>query len=117
MVLVEDPARFDGIDPVGSDHRPRHIEERVDVGSQYLVLRRCRAHPGQAIDLPHRGGGSRFRQLGLLNPLPQLGQLIAITIAKLLLDRLELLAQVILPLRIGHLLLRLRLDLTFQLEQ
>ena len=33
------------------------------------------------------------------------------------LDRLQLLAQVVLPLRVGHLLLRLRLDLALHLEQ
>ena len=49
--------------------------------------------------------------------LAQLGELVAFAFAELLLDRLELLAQVVLPLRVGHLLLRLRLDLALQLEQ
>ena len=47
----------------------------------------------------------------------QLGKLVAFAFAELLLDRLQLLAQVVLTLRVGHLLLRLRFDLALQLEQ
>ena len=47
----------------------------------------------------------------------QLLDLVALALAELLLDRLQLLAQVVLPLRVGHLLLRLRLDLALHLEQ
>ena len=53
----------------------------------------------------------------VLDALAQLGELVAFAFAELLLDRLQLLAQVVLPLRVGHLLLRLRLDLALQLEQ
>jgi hypothetical protein len=53
----------------------------------------------------------------MLDPRAQLLQFIAFTFAELLLNRFQLLAQVILTLRVGHLLLRLRLDLAFQLEQ
>ena len=41
----------------------------------------------------------------------------ALALAELVLNRLELLAQVVLPLRVGHLLLRRRLDLALHLEQ
>ena len=56
-------------------------------------------------------------QLGVLDALAQLGELVALAFAELLLNRLHLLAQVVLTLRVGHLLLRLRLDLALQLEQ
>ena len=41
----------------------------------------------------------------------------AFAFAELVLDRLQLLAQVVLPLRVGHLLLRRRFDLALHLEQ
>jgi hypothetical protein len=55
--------------------------------------------------------------MGVLDALAQLLQLVAFAFAQLLLDRLHLLAQVVLTLRVGHLLLRLRFDLAFELEQ
>ena len=58
-----------------------------------------------------------LRQLRGRDPVAQFLGLGAFLLAQLLLDRLELLAQVVLPLRVGHLLLRLRLDLAFQFEQ
>ena len=64
-----------------------------------------------------RDGVHGLRQLRVLDPLAQLGELVALAFAELLLDRLELLAQVVLALRVGHLLLRLRFDLALQLEQ
>jgi hypothetical protein len=60
---------------------------------------------------------NRFRQLGVFDPRAQLGELVAFTLAKLGLNGFELLAQVVLALRVGHLLLRLRLDLALQLEE
>ena len=55
---------------------------------------------------------------GGLDLLAKLGQLLAplVALAELLLDRLQLLAQVVLPLGLGHLALDLRVDLRPQLE-
>ncbi len=50
------------------------------------------------------------------DPRAQVLDLVAFAFAKLLLNRLHLLAQVVLLLRVGHLLLRLRLDLALELE-
>ena len=49
--------------------------------------------------------------------LAQQLDLVGLALAQLVLNGLELLAQVVLPLRVGHLLLRLRLDLALHLEQ
>jgi hypothetical protein len=117
VVFVESFARLDGIDPVGSRHAPRHVQDPVDVRAEHLVLGRCGAHAAQSIELAHRHDVHRFGQLCVLDALAQLRQLVALALAELLLDRLELLPQVVLPLRVGHLLLRLRLDLALQLEQ
>ena len=75
-------------------------------------------HALEPIDLAHRDrvrplSGSFASSIRLRSSR----ELVAFAFAELLLDRLQLLAQVVLPLRVGHLLLRLRLDLALQLEQ
>ena len=118
VILVEDRRASTGSRrSVGGD-RPRHVEQPVEVGPDHLVLGRRRAHARQPVDLAHRRPSARARAgLRVLDPLAQLRDLVALAFAELLLDRLQLLAQVVLPLRVGHLLLRLRLDLALQLEQ
>ena len=64
-----------------------------------------------------RDRGDRFGQLRVGDALAQLLDLGLLAFAELVLDRLQLLAQVVLPLRVGHLLLRGRLDLALHLEQ
>ena len=56
-------------------------------------------------------------QLRLVEAPAQFGGLLAFFLAEFGLDRLELLAQVVLALRVAHLLLGLRLDLALELEQ
>ena len=58
-----------------------------------------------------------LRELGVLDALPHLRDLVALAFTELLLDRFELLSQVVLTLGVGHFLLRLRLDPPFELEQ
>ena len=117
MILVEDAPRLDRIEGIGRGHGPGHIEQPVDVGPEHLVLGRCRAHARQAIHLAHRRVVHGFRQLRVDDALPYFGNLVAFAFTQLLLDGLHLLAQVVLPLRVGHLLLRLRLDLALHLEE
>ena len=57
------------------------------------------------------------RQLRVGEPLANLLRLRLLALAELVLDRLELLAEVVLPLRGRHLLLGRGLDLALQLEQ
>ena len=117
VVLVEDLARRDRIQPIRRRHRPGHVEHPVDVGADHLVLGRGRRHPLEAVDFAAGDGGDVVRQLRVGEPLADLLRFRLLALAELVLNRLELLAQVVLPLRVGHLLLRRRLDLALQLEQ
>ena len=71
----------------------------------------------ESIDFAHRDGVHALGQLRVLDPLAELGDLVAFAFTEFLLNGLELLAQVVLTLRVGHLLLRRRLDLAFDFEQ
>ena len=117
VILVEDRARRDRIEPILGERRPRDVEHPVEVGADHLVLGRRRRHPLQAIELALGDRRDRLGQLRLGEARAQVGDLGLLAFAELLLDRLELLAQVVLPLRVGHLLLRGRLDLALHLEQ
>ena len=80
--------------------------------------RRRGRHLGQPVELPQR---FLLRLLGHLRRLDLLAERIdflrpVVALAELLLDRLELLAQVVLALPLAHLGLHLRLDLRAQLE-
>ena len=98
MVVVEDLAGFDRIDAVLGRHRPRNVENPVDVGPQHLVFRRCGRHPTQTIDLTHGQRVLRRRELGVIDALADLGEFVPLAFAELLLDGLELLAQVVLSM-------------------
>ena len=118
VVLVEHAARFDRIEAIfgGRPTTAHRAASRCRSGASGT-----RATPpvmrSRRFDLAHGDGVDRLGQLGVLDALAQLRQLVAFAFAQLLLDRLQLLAQVVLTLRVGHLLLRLRLDLALQLEQ
>jgi hypothetical protein len=117
VILVEHLAGFDRIDAIGRRRAPRDIEDPVDVGPQHLVLRRRRVHAFEAIDFAHGDGMDALGQLCGLDARAQLRKVVAVALAEFLLDRLHLLAQVVVTLRVGHLLLRLRLDLALQFQQ
>src|SRR5688572_5288236 len=117
VILVQHLAGLDWIDPIFGRRGPRHIEQPVDVGPEHLILRRRRRHALETFDFAKCDGGDRLGQVRVLDALAQLLELVAFAFAQLLLDRLHLLAQVVLTLRVGHLLLRLRFDLAFELEQ
>jgi hypothetical protein len=116
MVLVEDATGFDRVEPIVGHRRPGQLQQPVQVRPDHLVLGRRGAHPSKPIDFPigdhlHVGG-----QLGFGDARLELPGLVALALAQFLLDGLQLLAQVVLLLRVRHLLLRLRLDLALQLE-
>ena len=115
VVLVEHAARLDRIEPVLGRLVPRHVEHPVQVGADHLVLGRRRRHPLEPIDLAVRDRGDVLGQIRFGDALAQLLRL-AVPFAELGLDRLQLLAQHVLPLRVGHLLFRARFDLPLQLE-
>ena len=118
MILVEHPPGLDRVEAIVGGDGPRDLEHPLDVGADHLVLGRGLRHPLQAIHFAHRPPPRRpraawprsTRRAGPSSSSPSLSP-------ELLLNRLQLLAQVVLPLRVGHFLLRLRLDLALQLEQ
>ncbi len=117
VVLIEDFACGPRIEAVLRRHRPGHVEHPVDVGANHLVLGRRRGHAFEAIDFPVRYCRDVFRQLRFSNPAANLRSLRLLAFSELFLNRLQLLAKVILPLSVGHLLLGGGVDLAFELEQ
>ena len=117
MVRVQHFARRPRIQPILRRRCPRDVEDPVDVGPDHLVFGRGRRHPLEAIDFPLRDGADGFRQVRGGNPGAKLLDLGLFAFAELVLDRLQLLAEVVLTLRVRHLLLCGRLDLVLHLEQ
>jgi len=117
VILVEHAPRFDGVQTVVGRHAPWDVEQPVHVRAEHLVLGRRRRHPREAIHLAIGDGEHGLGQIGLLHPRSQPLDFVAFALAELVLDRLQLLPEVVLPLRVGHLLLRLRLDLALHFEQ
>ena len=118
VVLVEHLAGPAEIDVVRGLLPPREGNEPLEVGAGDRVLGRRRRHLLEAAQLTQRLAVRLLRHPGRLDLLPQLGQLVGalVAFAQLLLDRLQLLPQVVLPLRLGHLALNLRVDLRPELQ-
>src|SRR3546814_7341236 len=76
---------------------PGDREDPVEVVAHYSSLGRHRAHGAQLLQLRHRLFAGFLAQLGRLDALFQLGQLVAavFALAELLLDRLELFVQIV----------------------
>ena len=118
VVLVEDRPRPGDLDLVLGRLRPGDRDEPVQVGAGDGVFRRAGRHLGQPFQL---AVGDLLRLLGhpgLVDRLAQLGDLVgtAFVLSQLLLDRLHLLPQVVLPLRLADLVHDLRLDLAAELR-
>ena len=97
---------------------PRQRDEPVEIRPRHRVLGGRGRHLAQPVELPQR---FLLRLLGHLRRLDLLAELVelpraVVGLAELLLDGLELLAQVVLALPLAHLGLHLRLDLRAQLE-
>jgi hypothetical protein len=39
VVVIEDAARLDGIEPIRSRHRPGHVEQPIEIRAQHLIFR------------------------------------------------------------------------------
>ena len=96
VVLVEDAARFDGIEAVLGRLRPRHVQHPVDVGADHLVLGRGLRHALEAVHLARHGrsataSGRRASAMRVRTSSSSCPS----RLAELLLDGLELLAQVV----------------------
>ena len=119
VVGVEHRARVLEIEVVLRVGRPRHGEDPLDVGADDAVLGRGGRQLLEPLQLAVGGLAHLLRQLPeRAEPLAQLRdlRLLGVVLPELLLDRLQLLAQEVLPLALLHLRLDLRLDLRAELE-
>ena len=96
----------------GSDDEPVHV------GPDDADLGRGGRDPAHPVDLLDRPGADLLRHAGGLDLLAELVDLglLRVVLAQLALDRLELLAEDVLPLGLVHLGLDLALDLPLELE-
>ncbi len=117
VVLVEHSARLDGIEAIFGRRPPGHLEQPVEVRARHLVVGRRAADAGQPVQLACRDLVDVLGQVTRGDLFAQQLDLVGLALAELVLDRLELLPQVVLPLRVRHLLLRLRLDAPLHLEE
>ena len=118
VILVEHRAGAGQVDVVLRLLLPGQRDEPLEIRPRHRVLRGRLGHLREPVQLAHRLAVRLLRHARRLDLLAQLGQLLAalVAFAQLLLDRLQLLAQVVLPLRLGHLALDLRVDLRPELE-
>ncbi len=118
VVAVEDLARVLDVEVVLARGVPGQRDDPVEVGADDRVLGAGRLDLGQALELALGGLADLVGQLELVELLAQLADLglLLVGLAELLLDRLELLAQEVLALRLVDLGAHVGLDLGAQLE-
>jgi len=118
MVVVEDRARLGHVDLAAGGRVPRQRDHQVEVGADDRRLGRRARDALEARDLAVGLALGLGRKPCLLDPLAKLAQLglVAIELAQLALDGLQLLAQEVLALGLAHRFLGLRLDLAAELE-
>ena len=97
---------------------PGQLGDPFEVGADDLRLHRLAARALEPAELALDLGARLLGELELGELLAELGQLsrLLVVVAELLLDRLDLLAEVHLALALAQLLLHLRLDLVLRLE-
>src|SRR5262245_7219777 len=118
MVLVEDDLRFIEVALDFVLDAPRDRQQPVEVVAHDRGLGRHRAHLAKLLQFAECLLLGFLGKLGLLNLLLDLGEVVAafLAVAKLLLDRLHLLVQVVLALRLLHLTLDAAPDLLLDLQ-
>ena len=118
VVGVEDLAGPPQVEPVAAGLAPGEDRQPVEIGPDDRVLGRAGVHPGEPLELALRLGLHLRGRVGLLDPLPELADLgvLALALAQLVLDRLELLAEEMVALGLGELAADLLLDLGRELE-
>ena len=96
---------------------PRNRQQPVEIVAHHRRLGRHRRHLAQLLELGGRLVARFLGELGLLDALLQLGHFVlAVLVAELLLDRLHLLVEIILALRLLHLALDARADALLDLK-
>ena len=118
MVLVEDRPCMLEVEVVLGRDGPRHLAHPFQVGTGHRVLGRLRRDAGQPRQLAVGLAPHLLRHVGLLDLFLELVDLAPrfVTLAQLLLDRLELLAEQEFLLPLVERLLHLLLDLLAHLE-
>ena len=118
MVGVEHLLRLDDVVADLGALLPRDGEHPVEIVAHHRRLGAHRRHGAQLLQLRHRLLARLLRQLGGLDLGLELGGLVlaVLALAQLLLDRLELLVQVVLALRLLHLPLHAVTDALFHLQ-
>ena len=118
VVGVENLAGLLHIDLAAGGDVPGQRYDQLEIGADDRGLRRRRRDALEAADLAVGLALCLRRQAGFLDALAQLAELrvLGVKLAKLALDRLQLLAQEVFALRLAHLLLGLGLDLAAELE-
>ena len=118
MVGIEDGLRALELDDLLGPFCPGQGHEPVHIGARHRVLGGRDRHLREAIQLAKRLLLDRLRHAHRFNLLAQLLDLFGLLVpfAQLLLNRLELLAQEVLPLVLADLRLHLGLNLRTQLE-
>ena len=118
VVLLEDLLGLHHVDRLGLGLAPRDRQQPVEVVAHDRGFRRHRAHVAQLLQLALGLGPGFLGQLGLLDALLELDQLVAavVLLAQLALDRLHLFVQVVLALGLLHLALHAGADLLLDLQ-
>ncbi len=119
MVLVENPLRFGNVLLELRLLAPRKRKQNVEIVARDRRLRGHRRHRLQFLQFGIGARAGFLRQPGLANFLGKLLELVAAFVAfvaKLALDRLQLLVEVIFALRLLHLPLDAAADLLLDLE-
>ena len=106
VVLVQDLLSLVDIAVYPAGLVPRKVEYGLDVSSRHVGIRAHRAHLGELVDLLADLSVGLLFKLQLVELLPPLARLVVevLVLAKLFLDDLQLLPEVILPLAAVHVL-------------
>ena len=118
VVLVEDRVGLGDVHAVRRFLLPRHRHEPVDVGARDGVFGRRRRHLRETIELARRLGARLLRHARGVDLLTERVDLLRalVALAELLLNRLHLLAQIVVALGLRHLGMHFRLDLRPELQ-
>ncbi len=116
VILIQDLFRLQNVDLAGSSLRPWQHCQPLHVIPRQAVVRRHRIHPVQPAKLLQGVFFHVLRHARVFNLLPQLGDVFLriVLVAQFLLDRLHLLTQVVVALRLLYRVLHLALDLVPQ---
>jgi len=118
VVLVEDPDGLLEVEVVVRSGTPGELRDPFEVGADDLGVHRLAPRASQPSQLALDLGADLLGEVELEDLLAELGQLSRrfVLVAQLLLDGLELLAEIHLALALAQLFLNLRLDLGLGIE-